>query len=487
MTNSAYRRTSLLAILLSASVLAAPPAAANASTQASARPEQKLTQLIIKYHNEVTYASAAASGAPINAQLQIQAQRLTRLQGLAQSYGSSLSVQRQIVTGGWVYRSALPLPAAQMRALARQIAAADSSIDYAEPDYIRHAMTTPADQWDIQASSAQPGSINLPGATALSSGANIIVAVLDTGYRPHHSLVPNLIAAPSGSGYGYNFISDAATARLTLALGASSVRGPDALDQGDWVSDNSCGNSDSSWHGTHVAGTIAALNNPAGTVGIAPSAKILALRVLGKCGGTDSDIADAVAWAAGIHVAGVPDNTNKAHVINLSLGGTGICSKTAAAVFQSAMAAGTVVVVAAGNESRDAKLSAPANCPGVIAVASNAITGGRASYSNYGGTVAVTAPGGGFTSATDVIYSTLPSGKTFSTDDQTYGSMAGTSQATPHVAAVVALMLAVNPKLSPAQIKAMLIKTARNAPSNCPGCGAGLVDASAAVKAAAGQ
>jgi serine protease len=146
-----------------------------------------------------------------------------------------------------------------------------------------------------------------------------------------------------------------------------------------------------------------------------------------------------------------------------------------------------VIVVAAGNEALDARLSSPANCPGVITVASNSITGGRASYSNYGATVSVTAPGGGFTTAADRILSTLPSGKTVATDDTTYGLMAGTSQATPHVAGVIALMMAVNPKLTSAQVRSILIKTARPAPANCPGCGAGIVDAAAAVKAASGN
>jgi len=161
--------------------------------------------------------------------------------------------------------------------------------------------------------------------------------------------------------------------------------------------------------------------------------------------------------------------------------------KTNAAAYQSAIANGSVIVVAAGNEALDARLSSPANCPGVITVASNSITGGRASYSNYGATVSVTAPGGGFTTAADRILSTLPSGKTVATDDTTYGLMAGTSQATPHVAGVIALMMAVNPKLTSAQVRSILIKTARPAPANCPGCGAGIVDAAAAVKAASGN
>ncbi|MBR7791621.1 S8 family serine peptidase [Undibacterium sp. FT147W] len=171
----------------------------------------------------------------------------------------------------------------------------------------------------------------------------------------------------------------------------------------------------------------------------------------------------------------------------VTFGDQDVGGKTNAAAYQSAITNGSVIVVAAGNEALDARLSSPANCPGVITVASNSITGGRASYSNYGATVSVTAPGGGFTTAADRILSTLPSGKTVATDDTTYGLMAGTSQATPHVAGVIALMMAINPKLTSAQVRSILIKTARPAPANCPGCGAGIIDAAAAVKAASGN
>ena len=474
--------------------------AANKNGHTKPQVEQNLSQIIVKYRNDASYnatATSVGSGSSVTA---LQTQRLSTLQSVAQSFGAYFSVKRQIATGGWVYHSSVPLKPAQMRALAAKLTQNDRTVEYAEPDYIRHALYVPTDplyataQWDMQASSTQAGVINLPTAWDLSVGKGIVVAVLDTGYRPHPDILPNLVPAQNGVAgqYGYNFISDPATARITVANGVTSARGYDALDQGDWVpsDDTVCpsqAGTPSSWHGTHVAGTIAAAANNIGVIGVAPSAKVLPLRVLGKCGGSDSDIADAVAWAAGLSVSGVPANTNKANVINLSLGGTGYCTKTNAAAFQMAIANGTTVVVAAGNESIDAKISSPANCPGVITVASTSIAGGRSSYSNYGGTVSVAAPGGGFTTAADVITSTLPTGTTVSTDDTTYGTMAGTSQATPHVAGVAALMLAVKPTLTPAQIKSILISTARPAPANCPGCGAGIIDAAAAVKAAAGS
>lgn len=460
--------------------------------------EVRLQQIIIKYRNESAVQSYSSNtGNPAGAFSQAQTQRLNSVQAAARSIGASFSIRRQMVTGAWVFRAASPISLAQMHKMLKQLSAADSSIEYAEPDYIRRPAYTPTDplyqsgQWDLQASAAQAGAINLPAAWDLSMGKNIVVAVLDTGYRPHPDLLPNLIAAPGGTAnqYGYNFISDPATARISVASGVTSARGQDAIDMGDWVDagDPACAASASSWHGTHVSGTIAAAANNIGVIGVAPQARILPLRVLGKCGGTDSDIGDALAWAAGIHVNGVPDNSNKANVVNLSLGGPGVCTKTMSAVFQSLMSNGVVVVVAAGNDSRDARMSSPANCPGVIAVASTNISGGRSSYSNYGPISAVAAPGGGGTNNNDFILSTLPTGDTVASDDTTYGYMAGTSQATPHVAGVAALMLAVKPTLAPAQVRSLLIRTARSAPANCPGCSAGIIDAAAAVKAAAGS
>src|SRR5690606_7514122 len=121
--------------------------------------------------------------------------------------------------------------------------------------------------------------------------------------------------------------------------------------------------SGSSWHGTHVAGTIAAVtNNGIGVAGVAYNAKVVPVRVLGKCGGLTSDIADAIVWASGGSVTGVPSNPYPADVINMSLGGGGSCSSTTQAAINTARSNGTVVVVAAGNENTNASNSNPANC-----------------------------------------------------------------------------------------------------------------------------
>jgi serine protease len=232
-----------------------------------------------------------------------------------------------------------------------------------------------------------------------------------------------------------------------------------------------------------VAGTIAALtNNGAGVAGVAYGAKIVPARVLGKCGGYTSDIADAMIWASGGTVSGVPANANKARVLNLSLGGSGACDTTTQSAINSARSRGAVVVVAAGNSNVDAANASPANCAGVIAVAAVGRTGGKASYSNYGAVVDVAAPGG---DAGAGILSTLNAG-TKAPGADNYAYYMGTSMATPHVAGVAALMLSKNPNLTPDDVEAKLKSTARAFPAACPGCGTGIVDAAAAVNAAIG-
>jgi len=250
------------------------------------------------------------------------------------------------------------------------------------------------------------------------------------------------------------------------------------------VSTNFCGSNsaaNSSWHGTHVAGIIAAVgNNSVGVTGLAYNAKILPLRVLGRCGGYTSDIADAITWAAGGTVAGAPANANPAKVLNLSLGGTGSCDTTTQAAINSARAAGSVVIVAAGNANTNASNTSPANCSGIVTVASTGISGGRASYSNYGAVVTLAAPGG---DTGNTILATHNAGTNGPGADN-YAGLMGTSMATPVVAGIAALMLSVNDTLTPDQVKAMLVSTVRSFPATCTLCGAGLVDAAAAVTAA---
>ena len=372
-----------------------------------------------------------------------------------------------------------PVSVAALRSLAQDIMRSDATVDYAEPDLRLQAQLVPADpsylsQWGYYEATA---GLNLPTAWNSATGTGVVVAIVDTGYRPHADLVANLLP-------GYDFISTAAAANDGNGRDAS------ALDAGDAVVANECGSGSgahsSSWHGTHVAGTVAAAaGNGLGGVGVAYGAKLLPVRVLGKCGGYTSDIADGMVWASGGAVSGVPTNTTPARVINLSLGGGGACGTTFQRAITSARSRGTVVVVAAGNSNADAANATPANCQGVTTVAAVNRSGGRAYYSNFGSVVDVAAPGGDMrAAASNGILSTLNSGSTTPGAD-TYAYYQGTSMATPHVAGVAALMLSRNPALTVEQVEALLRSSVRQFPAACSGCGTGLIDASLAVAAAA--
>ncbi|WP_369940344.1 S8 family peptidase [Xanthomonas medicagonis] len=332
------------------------------------------------------------------------------------------------------------------------------------------------------------GGINAPSAWDVSKGDGVVVAVLDTGILPNHpDVAVNLLQ-------GYDFISDAETSRRP-----TDARVPGALDYGDWVeNDNECyaGSlaDDSSWHGTHVAGTVAeATNNGVGMAGVAPNATVLPVRVLGKCGGYTSDIADAIVWASGGTVAGVPANQNPAEIINMSLGGGGACDSATQDAINGAVSRGTTVVVAAGNSSGNAANFSPASCDNVIAVGATRITGGITYYSNYGAKVDLSGPGGGGSvdgNPGGYIWQTGYSGTTTPTSgNYTYMGLGGTSMASPHVAAVAALVqsaliAADKAPLTPAALETLLKQTARPFPVSIPTStpiGTGILDAKAAL------
>ena len=432
-------------------------------------------RLIVKYRSGL---AAAQASAPL-------AERAALHRG-AQDVAARAGLRMQLVRVGsldtHVMRLERRVPHAEMQRLARDIMASDPSVEYAEPDRILHPFATPNDtqygqQWHYFEST---GGLNLPTAWDKSTGSGITVAVIDTGYRPHADLAANIVA-------GYDFIAD------TFVANDGNGRDNDARDPGDAVSAGECGGGDpaqdesSSWHGTHVAGTIAAVsNNSSGVAGVAFNAKVQPVRVLGKCGGYTSDIADAIVWSSGGTVSGIPANATPSRVINLSLGGGGACDSTSQNAINSARGRGTVVVVAAGNSNANAANYSPASCSGVITVAATNRSGGRAYYSNYGTVVEVAAPGGDMrTSAANGILSTLNSGLTAPGADN-FAYYQGTSMATPHVAGVVALMLAKNPALTPDEVSSRLIASTRPFPAACSGCGSGIVDANAAVDAAGG-
>jgi serine protease len=464
-----FRLRSLVLAIAAATGLTPALAGGSADSAATAAaPADSTDRLIVQYRAGT--AGATRADRPV----------LAALQAAANQRGVQFGVLRRNAFGALVLKLDRRLDAAEAAVLAREVAAADADIEFAEPDRMMRIQLTPndsryLDQWHYYEATA---GLNLPPAWDKSTGTGVRVAVLDTGYRPHADLAANLVG-------GYDFIGD------TFVSNDGNGRDSDASDPGDAVAAGECGAGDpassSSWHGTHVAGTIAAVtNNASGVAGVAFGAKVVPVRVLGKCGGYTSDIADAIVWASGGTVAGVPANANPAKVINMSLGGGGACDTTTQNAINSARSRGSVVVVAAGNSNANASNYSPASCAGVISVAATNRSGGRAYYSNYGTVVDVAAPGGDVrSSSTNGVLSTLNSGSGAPGADS-LAWYQGTSMATPHVAGVVALMLSANPALTPDDVETRLKGSTRPFPATCSQCGTGLVDALAAVNAATG-
>jgi serine protease len=379
--------------------------------------------------------------------------------------------------------------------------------------------TPVAGQWFLRAPDAMlVSAVNAVGAWAITEGsASITVAVLDTGVLYDH---PDLLPAAQGGKLrpGYDFVS------RTTTSNDGGGRDNDANDPGDWsTTSDSCGASNSSWHGTQVAGLIgAATNNGIGIAGIGRNTMVLPVRVLGRCGGFDDDIQAGMRWAGGLSntagctstsTATITCNPYPARVLNLSLGSSGTCSVAYRELIAELNAAGVVVVVASGNDTGRA-VNEPANCAGALAVAGVRHAGSKVGYSNLGPQVAIAAPAGNCVNLTgNCIYplvTTLNAGTT-TPGAHVYSSGSdpslGTSFASPIVAGAVGLMLAVKPALTPAEVKATLQSTARPFPTTGaqePGtvacrapdttdqiecycttstCGAGLLDAGAAVNA----
>jgi serine protease len=251
----------------------------------------------------------------------VDAARMNRSLAVAGAAESlSLKHLRRLAVGAEVVRSNRKLDRVQSEQLMRQIAA-DPNVEYVEVDRMLQVALTPndpryAEQWGYHDADA---GIRANEAWDTATGAGIVVAVIDTGITGHSDLDDNLVA-------GYDFVSDAAAAR------DGNGRDGNPADEGDWFNDGECRRprgAASSWHGTHVAGTVAALSrNGVGVAGTAFNARVQPVRVLAKCGGATSDIADAVTWASGGAVPGVPANATPAEVINLSLGGGGSCGAT---------------------------------------------------------------------------------------------------------------------------------------------------------------
>jgi len=336
-----------------------------------------------------------------------------------------------------------------------------------------------SEQWDMTSGSY---GINATNAWSQSTGKDVTVAVIDTGILTNHPDMEGQLLP------GYDFISDAERARDNDGYDA------DPSDEGDWAEPGVCPSrsgaskgQSSSWHGSHVAGTIAAhTNNNGGVAGVAPDAKIVPIRVLGRCGSTSADTIDAITWASGGEVNGVPVNKNPARIINMSMGGPGTCPRFYQKTINAAVARGAVIVAAAGNEDQDASKVAPASCENVVTVGASTNNGVRSPFSNYGASVDISAPGGDMDVETGIL--SLTDKSTTAPQDSTYATMVGTSQAAPHVAGTIALMLAANPDLKTEEIVTTLQDTATTmAGCDRDSCGAGIVNAASAVSQVAGK
>ena len=450
----------LLAALAQAHAVAAPPASPTAAPAAAPSVERFIVRL---------RASAAESSYEAEP---------GRVAALATRHGLAVAEARHIVSGMHLLRVAPRAGENTPQTLARL--RADPEIEYVQIDARRHALSTPDDslfggQWYLQ--NSEPAAVNAIGAWDLTTGSpGVVIADLDTGVRFDHPDLRN--ATANRLLPGYNMIANAAVAN------DGDGRDSDASDPGDWVTAadvktaqfSTCTVGNSSWHGTRTAGMLGAIsNNQQGIAGITWQGWIEPVRVLGKCGGYDSDIIAAMGWAAGMPVSGVPLNPYPARIINMSLGEVGSCTPPDNQAYQDIIdklsAAGVLVVVSAGNEG--GPVDVPANCAGAAAVAGLRHVGTKVGYSSLGPEVGLSAPAGNCVNTgagqpclfsivtTTNTGTTVPATNTY-TDENNFN--VGTSFSAPIVSGIAGLMLAVNGNLTPDQLIARLQKSSQPFP-----------------------
>jgi serine protease len=340
--------------------------------------------------------------------------------------------------------------------------------------------------------------INLPKAWAFTRGSqSVVVAVIDSGITKHPDLDSQVLP-------GYDFVSSKASSNDGDGWDA------DPSDPGDYYTDAKGNFVESSWHGTHVAGIIAASANTIGITGVAPNIKIQPVRAMGTDGGSSADLIAAINWAAGLQVPGVPLNPTPAKVINMSMGTSGIslCDDIPAAgrlgstgeALKAVKAAGVTSITAAGNFNTDARYSYPGNCYPTINVGATGFHGDRAYYSNFtmpnaqGVGVDISAPGGDDRDQTGApagsegqMISTYNDGQS-KPGNATYALEEGTSMAAPVVSGIVALLYSIKPTITFDEAWNILSKTVTPfkaggecATSTTGRCGIGIVNAGAAV------
>lgn len=394
-----------------------------------------------------------------------------------------LHVARATVGGAWIVQLPYAMNEAEATAIASRLVAS-RIVRYADPDLPVTAHASPNDPWFLQGpqwalydpfTTPYYGIDATDAWTKTTGSPALVVAVVDTGVLPHPDFSSRLLA-------GYDFV-DASNSHDGLGPH------PSGSDPGNWHSGSDCPGkaaANSDWHGTHVAGIIAATgNNSYGVAGINWNSKILPVRVLGTCGGNTSDALVGMQWAAGLPVPGFPTNANPARVINMSLGGKGTCTPQDQALVNQVLARGSLVVASAGNDDGIADNQVPGACLGLSTVAATGPYGDRAPYSNFAFGIDISAPGGDQTFGTAAeVLSTFNLGTT-SPAEFGYHYYQGTSQAAPQVSGVASLMLSVNPSLTPAQLKALMALAptpfAPGSLCNFSICGAGIVNAFTSV------
>ncbi len=514
----------LCALLLAPIAPILPPAGAQSAPAASAPMHARV---IVKYKADATLLRKRALS--VRDQHAVQAQTLGQRHGLALRAGAGVHERAHVVFASGMSSEQLAATLSQ-----------DAEVEYAVPDKRKRAAVAATDpryaaglggtgpasgQWYLRPNGAGVlSSINVEPAWDITLGSsNIVVAVLDTGVLFEH---PDLKTLAGGGNLlaGYDMIADRDVAN------DGDGRDADASDPGDWLTlaevttpggpFDQCapGAEDSSWHGTQTAGLIGALtNNGEGMASVGRTVRVLPVRVLGKCGGFDSDIVAGMRWAAGLPVPGVPANpvANRASVINLSLGGGGPCTQPYQDAADEITAAGVTIVASAGNGTGHA-VNSPANCAWVIGVSGLRHIGTKVGFSDIGPEVSISAPGGncvdiGF--GQPCLYPILTTsnsgltspGSSIYTDH--FNASFGTSFSAPLVAGSAALLLSVQPNLTPSEVRTILRSTARpfpttgaeagTTPCHAPNgidqlecycttstCGAGMLDAGAAVQLA---
>jgi serine protease len=498
--------------LISALSLAIVPALfVTASAQEEPQPDFVPGELIVGYKSPEARASAVRELGQLEAQ-----------GGIRRGDAASTEIEVEPIDDttvrlkfNFVHHRGGPLTEAGKRKALEETAEllreADETIEYAHPNWImrlqRDRIREPVlfkqepDETLMQAATAPSGpndpvfvrglhwhylppphGMNAIGAWDLATeGTDVVVAVLDTGILPDHPDITesgNVVA-------GYDFVSPHVQPRDMAGDG-------DGWDNDPTDPGNQCGIwRPANWHGTHVAGTVGAgaTNNEIGIAGVTWKVSVLPVRVLGRCGGTIADIAAAIRWAAGLPVEGAPDNPSPADIINMSLG-IGLACKpenvgALISAIEAARNAGVAVVVAAGNDDIDVEGVSPGGCANVISVAASDQRGHLAPYSNYGA-VTIMAPGGDLErdddedGEPDGVWSLLaPSTRS----PEGIGAYEGTSMATPHVAAAIALAIAARPELKrnpdaiAQAVEAAAVSPPEGGCSQQKPCGTGQLDA----------